>query len=88
MQRIWICRQFLGHKADLNNWAHAILQQAIVDLVDIGKVVAWYAVFVLVIYPKLIMKNAVKTDIVEVGNLLERSKILAIALAESKRGTT
>ena len=63
MQRVGIEGQLLGHEADLDDRADAILQQAIVDLIDIGKVVDRVAVLVLVVDSDLVMQDGVKAHI-------------------------
>ncbi len=86
MQRIRIEGQLLRHKADLDQRPHAILQQAIVNLVDVGEVIDRVAVLVLVINTDFVVKDRVEAHVFEIGDLLHGTQILAIAFPQREDG--
>ena len=84
VERVGIKGQLLRHEADLHDRADAVLQQAVVDLIDIGKVIDRVAVLVLVIDSDLVMQDGVKTHILEFCYLLYRAKVVAVAIAQGQ----
>src|SRR5580698_9049023 len=88
MQRIGIEGELFGHEADLDDGTHAVFEQAIVDLVDIGEVIDRVAVLVFVVDAVLVVKNGMETHVMKIGSLLYRAQVVAVALAQRKIGTT
>src|SRR5579864_6258365 len=84
MHCVGIERQLFGHEAYFDKRPHAILQQPVIDLVDIGEVIYRVSVLVLVIDAHLIVEYGVEAYIAEISHLLHGAEILAIALAERK----
>src|SRR5262249_30232319 len=76
--------QLLRHETDLDHGPHAVCEQPVVNLVDVGKVVNRIAVLVFVIYSDFILQDGVKTDVSEIGDCLYGAKVIAIALAQRK----
>ncbi len=68
MQVIGVGREFFGHEADFDERAHAICEQAVVDLIDVGKVVDRVPVRIEIVDANLIVKDGVKTDVAEICN--------------------
>jgi hypothetical protein len=83
---ILVRRQLLGHKAQFDERTHAVVQQAVVDLIDIGKVVLGMSLGVFVVDSDFIVEDGVEADVLEAGNLLYISEIVAVALAQSHDG--
>ncbi len=78
--------QRLGHEADLDKRPHAVGQQAIVDLIDIGPVVDRVALCVLAVDAILIVEDGVEADVAKAGDLLYLAQIVAVAFAQRKNG--
>ena len=55
-------RQFLRHETQLDKGTHAVLQETVVDLVDVGEVVNRMALAVLVVNAHVIEENRVEAD--------------------------
>ena len=62
VQRVRVERKLFRHEADLHNRAHAILQEPVIDLIDIGEVIDGIAVLVFVVYAYFVMKNGMKNN--------------------------
>ena len=84
MERVRIEGQLLRHEADLDHGADTILQQAIVDLIDIGKIVDRVTVLVLAINPDLVMKNGMKANVLEICYLFYRTQVVTVAIAQGE----
>src|SRR6266702_1472441 len=94
MQHGWIGRHLLRHETELDERAHVIFKKAVVDLVDVRKVIdggivgglcskSWIpGLTVRVVKAHLIHQDAVKTNRLKVGRLLDRTLIVAIALTQ------
>ena len=57
--------QFLRHETQFDEGAHAVLQQAIVNVVHVRKIVNRVAAGVLVVETHFVMKDRVKPDVLE-----------------------
>jgi hypothetical protein len=88
VKRIGIEGQLLWHEADLYHRANAELQQPIVDLIDIRKIVDRVAVLILVIDPNFVMQDGMKAHVLEICYLLYRAQVVAIALTQGKHGAS
>ena len=83
---IQLGRQRLGHEADLHKRPHAIGQQPVVDLIDVGPVVDRVALLVLAVDAVLIVEDRVKAHVLEAGDLLYAPQIVAVALTQGEIG--
>ena len=79
-------RQRLRHEADLYKGPHAIGQQPIVDLIDVGPVVDRVALLVLAVDAVLIVEDRVKAHVLETGDLLYAPEIVAIPRPQAEIG--
>src|SRR5260370_2578789 len=70
MQRVRIGGKLFGREAELDEWADVILEQAVVDLIDIGEVVYRLAVFVLVVKAGFARQNGVEPNAFQTRNPL------------------
>ena len=68
MKRVGIEGELFRHEADLDDGLDAVLQQAVVDLVDVGEVIDGVAVLVFVVDADFVVKDGVKTDVLEIGD--------------------
>ena len=76
--------QQLGHEAQLNERLDPIGQQAVIDLVNIVKVVDRVVLPVFGVNPYLIVENGVEADIAEICDLLYLAQIFPVALAHGE----
>jgi hypothetical protein len=74
--------QLAWHKAQFNERADAIREQAIIYLVNIREVVHWAPLAVFTVNPNLIVENRVEANVLESGDLLHLAQVVAIALAQ------
>ncbi len=88
MKSVGIRSELFGHEAELDERADVILEQAVVDLVDVGVVVHGMAVFVFVIEAGFVVENRVKANVLEAGDAPGFAEIVAVAFAEGKDGAT
>src|SRR5215831_10054760 len=79
-------RQFLRHEADLDERPHPVVQQPVINLINVGKVVDQISLLVLVVYSNLIVQNVVESQVTETGNFFHFPQITAITLAQRKNG--
>ncbi len=86
MHRVWVGGEFAGHEADLNEGPHAVGEEAVINLIDVGKVVDGIALRILVVDADFVMKDGVKAHVIEVGDLLYGAEIVAIAFAQRENG--
>jgi hypothetical protein len=64
-------RQFLGHETNFNKGPHSVLQQAVVDLIDIGKVIDGMTLFVFVVNADFVMQDVMKAHITKLSDFLD-----------------
>src|SRR5580698_858265 len=88
MQGVFVRRQLLWHKTQLDKRAHTVGQQAIVDLINVGEVVHGMPFGVLVINPNFIVEDGMEAYVLETGDLFYVAEIVAITLAQSQDGAT
>src|SRR5437868_3405645 len=88
MQRAGIGGELFGHEADFDEGANFIFEKAIVDLVDIGKIVDGFAGRIFVVDANFILKDGVEPDVIEICDSLGLAQVMAIAVAERKNGAT
>src|SRR5690349_9319562 len=72
--------QFSRHEAQLNERFYAVREQAVINLVHIRKVIDGVLLAVFIVQANFVVKNGMKTDIHEVGDLFDLTQVLAIAL--------
>jgi hypothetical protein len=61
---------------DLDEGPHAVLQQAVVDLIDVGQIVEGVALLVFVVDAHFIMQDVVKADVTTLVTFLTSRKPL------------
>ncbi len=86
MERVLVRRQFLRHETQFDERTNTVVQQAVINLIDIRKVVQGMTLGVFVVDSNLIMKNGMEAHVLEAGNLLHIAEIVAITLAQSDDG--
>ena len=64
--QILLRRQLVRHEAELDERLHAVGEQPVVNLIDVGKVVDRLPVLVLVVNSDVVEQNAVKADVLEI----------------------
>src|ERR1700693_5086530 len=69
-----------GHEAQFYKWTNMICQQAIIDLIDVRKIVDGLSFRILVVQADLIMENRMKSYIFEAGHFLDFAPITPIAV--------
>src|SRR6266496_2919051 len=85
MRRI-LCSHCAGHETQLDEWANAIFEKAIINLVDIRPVVDGLAVRIDAVHAVLIMKDGVKSYVLDTGGLLNGTQVAAIGLTKGEIG--
>ena len=63
-----------------------ICQQAVINLIDVGKIVNGLSFRILIVQPDFIMENRMKSNIFEAGRVFDFAKVAAIAVAQRKDG--
>ena len=86
LQLVRVGGQCRRHEAQLDEGLHAVLEQAVVDLVDVGEVVADRAVRVAVHHAHVVVEDAVEADVAEAGSLAHGVQVLAVIVAQRQRG--
>ena len=86
MKRVLVRGQCFGHETQFDERTHPVVQQAVVDLIDIRKVVQRMALGILVVDSNFIVEDGVEAHVLEAGNLLYIAEIVAIALAQRHDG--
>src|SRR5579875_2034282 len=96
MQYLWIARHLRRRKAQLYKGSNTIGEKAVVNLVDVGKVVHRGIVCLLrrqarvlgytvgIVQPNLVHEDAVEPDRPEIRCLLNRPQILSVAVPQRK----
>src|SRR5271165_965172 len=79
--------QLARHETQFDEGPDAVLQQAIVDLVDVGPVVDRPTPRVLVVDAHFVVEYGMETDILNAGRLAHHSQIAAKAFAEREDRT-
>src|SRR6266478_603634 len=82
MERIRIGSELFGHEAELDEWADVILEQAVVDLIDIGEVVDGLAFPVLIVQANLVMEDGMEADVFKAGDAFGFAEVVAVAFAQ------
>ena len=86
MKRVGVGGKLLGHEAQLDERPNMVLQQAIVDLVHVRKVVDGLAIFVFVIKPDFVMENRVKSHVLKPRDALGFAQVVAVVFAKAQDG--
>ena len=73
-----------GHEAQLDEGAHAGLQQTIVNLVHVGKIVDGFSGGVFVVNAYFVVEDCVEADVFEICGGFYFAQVIAIALAEGE----
>ncbi len=76
-------RKFARHETEFHERAHAVLQQAIVDLIDVREVVNRRTLLVFVVEADLIVEDGMKAYLLEIGDAFDFSQVATIAIAQS-----
>src|SRR5580704_16552174 len=79
-------RELCGHETYLDKRTNAVLQQAVVDLIDVGKIVDGIARGIFVVQAYFVVENRMEADVVETGGLLHHAEIVAVAFAQRQDG--
>ena len=86
LQRLRIGGELRRHEAQLDEGLDAAFEQAVVDLVDVGEVVADAAVGAALHQAHVVVEDAVKADVAEAGGGMHRHEILAVVVAQRQHG--
>ena len=81
-------RQLPRHEAQLDKRTDAIRQQTVVDLVDVGKVVARPPRIVLVVEAHLVVEDGVEPHVLDARCRLDLSQIVPVTLAQRQDGAS
>src|SRR5262249_33838908 len=68
-----------GHKGEFEEWTDTVVQEAVIDLVNVGKIVDGLSLRIFLVHPHLIVENSVEADIFHLGRLLHLAQVTAIA---------
>src|SRR5580704_4819505 len=80
-------RELARHEAQFDKRANAVRSQAVVNLIDVGPIVDWPALRVLVVDAYLVVENGMKTDILNAGGRFRGTKVTTVAIAQGQDGT-
>src|SRR6202047_1959030 len=76
--------KFFGHEAQLYIRADAVLQKTVINLVDVRKIVNGLTIRVFIVESDFIMKNRMKTDVLESCCPLDFAQVLPITVAKGQ----
>ena len=62
--------------------AHAVFQKAIVDLIDVGKIVDGVSIVVLIIDTHFVVQDVVETNVLERCDFLHFPQVAAVSIAQ------
>jgi hypothetical protein len=62
---------------------HAVLDQPVINLIDVRKVINGSAVLVFIVNADFVIQDRVKTNVLEAGDLLHVLQVSAIAFAQA-----
>src|SRR6266853_497624 len=71
-----------GHEAQFYKWTNTIFQEAVVDLIDVRKIINGLSLRILVVQSDLIVENRMKSDISESRCILYLAEITAITVTQ------
>ncbi len=71
-----------GRKTQLDKRLDAVIQQAVIDVVDVGPVVDRLAILIFVVHAHFVMKDGMEAHVLEVGRSLHCSQIASIVFAQ------
>src|ERR1700722_1784145 len=78
--------QFGGHETELDKRTYVILEQSVVNLIDVGKIVDGLALGIFVVDPDFVIENGVESNVFEVGGRFHLAEIVLIAFAQAENG--
>ena len=88
VEGIGIGGQLFGHEAELDERADFVGEDAVVDLIDVGKIVDGVAAGVFVVEADFVLEDSVETDVVEIGDAFDFAEIVAIVVAQREDGAS
>ena len=62
---VQFCGELLGHEAEFHERAHVILQQAVIDLIDVGKIVDRFSVGIFIVQTDFVVEDGMKPNVCE-----------------------
>src|SRR5215472_2493919 len=80
--------QLAWHEAEFNEGPHSCLQQSIVDLINVRKVVSRIALGVFLVDSNTIVQDVMETHILELSDFFHCTRIAAIVVTQSQNGPT
>ena len=80
--------QFLRHEAQLYEGTHPVGQQAVINLIQVRKVVERLALLVFIIDTNFVVKDGVEAHILKAGDLFDFPQVLTIAVTQGQHGPT
>jgi len=78
----WLRGKLARHEAELHKRANVIFQQAIIDLIDVGKIIDCFSPGTLVVQADFIMEDGMKPDVGKPRCVLDFTQVVAIAFAQ------
>ncbi len=76
------CSQRARHEAHLDEGPHAVVQQSIINLIDVGPVVDRLSLRVFRINPHVVVEDRMKANVANVGGRFHGPKLAPVAFAE------
>src|SRR3984957_16683650 len=72
------------NKAQFYEGTHAVLQQSVINLIYVGKIVDWSAARIFSIYADFVVENCVESDVFKVGSTFHVTQVAAVRIAETQ----
>ena len=85
LQRGRVGGQFRRHEAEFDERLEAVLEQAVVDLVDVGEIVGNLPLRVALHQAHVVVEDAVEADVADAGGLVHGIQVLAVVVAQRQR---
>src|SRR5215469_683832 len=80
------CGQLAWHETEFNEGPHSSLQQSIVDLINVRKVVSRMALGVFFVDSNTIVQNVMEAHVLELSDFFHCAQIATIVVTQSQNG--
>src|SRR5215472_13679307 len=80
-------RELARHKTQFDERTNAILQQAVINLVDVGEIINWRAAGVFAVHPYFVLEDRMEADVFEMRDAFDLAQIAAIGVTQAEDRT-
>src|SRR5437762_7313095 len=81
-------RQLSWHETQFDKRPNSVGQQAVVDLVYVGEVIAGAPFAIFLIHSDLVVENSMEAHVFELSSLFDFAKVSALTFAQAENGAS